>query len=117
MTWNETLALLSVAGFAIQRTLELLDPIVITRLAKRLKQTDPATAKTWIMAVTAFLLGLAISFTVDAVTELKLPWALGHLVLALAISTGSNAANSLVKYGEYAKEAKKEKLPHPPPPH
>jgi ABC-type iron transport system FetAB permease component len=117
MEWSAVLALLSLAGFATQRVLELLDPAFVF-LAKRLVtlakkpagEIEEKMVKAWLMNFAA--LGMAIGVVVSH-PELTLPGVdkpLARMVIALAISVGSNAANSLVKFGEYAKEAKKQEL-------
>lgn len=109
MNWNEVLALLSVAGFATQRTLELLDPLFIS--LSRLKfieslKLDEKAAKAWLMGLAGFGIGLVIAL-VDKHTLPQMDPIISDIVIALAISTGSNAANSLVKFGEHVKEARK----------
>jgi hypothetical protein len=107
---SEIFALLSVAGFATQRALELFDPFL--SLASKLKPFtllgDEKTAKTWCMGLAGFGIGLIIAL-VDRDHNLPLlPQPLSDIVLALAISTGSNASNSLIKFGENVKEARKQ---------
>jgi hypothetical protein len=112
MEWSEILALLSVAGFATQRTLELLDPLFI--FLSRLKLfallgVDEKAAKTWFMGFAGFGIGLFIAL----VDNHRLPLmnsTVSDIVIALAISTGSNAANSLMKFGEQVKEARKKEV-------
>lgn len=109
---SEIFALLSVAGFATQRTLELLDPVFIF-LAKLRPFTfllgDEKTAKTWCMAFAGFGIGLIFAL-LDQHTLPLLNSYLSDVILALAISTGSNAANSLMKFGENVKEARKKEV-------
>lgn len=108
MNWNEVLALLSVAGFATQRTLELLDPL-FAALAKLLVRFagDEKAAKTWVMNVGGVSMGGLVVLLGPDVTLPGIGETLSKFVVALAISMGSNAANSLLKFGEYAKESRK----------
>jgi hypothetical protein len=116
MTFNQVLALVSLAGFATQRTLELLDPLFIS--LSKLKVLaffgDEKTAKTWCMALGGFGIGLVIAlFDKDAnhtLPGLEQHAVLSDVVIALAISMGSNASNSLVKFGEHVKEARKKEV-------
>lgn len=103
------LALLSVAGFATQRTLELLDPFFIFLSRRKLfvaLGVDETIAKAWTMGLTGFGIGLVIALF-DQHTLPLMNSTISDLVIALAISTGSNATNSLVKFGEHAKDARK----------
>jgi hypothetical protein len=61
---NEVLALLSVAGFATQRTLELLDPFFIFLSKRKLFESlgaDEKAAKAWVMGLAGFGIGLVIA--------------------------------------------------------
>ena len=111
MTLNEVLALVSVGGFASQRALELLDPAFIP-LAKKLSTLfgDERTAKGWCTAVAGFFVGLAIALATDNLTLPYLGHAASVVVVALAISMGSNASNSLLKFAENVKEARKKEV-------
>ena len=116
MPLSETLALVSVAGFATQRTLDLLDPIFIplSKLSVLNVFGEEKTAKGWCMAIAGFGIGLAIAF-LDTNTAHVLPGfenaaLASDVVLALAISMGSNASNSLVKFAEHTKEARKKEV-------
>jgi hypothetical protein len=108
--WSEIMALLTVAGFAVQRILELLDPLFywLSKIVLRMKaDLDEKTVKSWLMNTVAILLGWLIASIDDHQLPLFNSTLLSDLVLALAISVGTNAANSLLKYGEHAKEARK----------
>lgn len=116
---NETFALVSLAGFAVQRAVEILDPLFVGLLyaAKQCSATkelplgvSDGVAKGWMTALAAFLLSLLL---VDA-THARLPamntfdwhgW--DAFILALAISAGANGLNSVLKFGEYVKESRK----------
>jgi hypothetical protein len=117
-----TLAFLTIVGFAAQRTIELLDPLFLAFILK-LKTGPPPKPlpwgmsddafKKWMTALVSFIFGLIIApfsevslFPPGAVHPILMS-ALNTLVLALAISTGTNAANSLLKYVEYTKDARK----------
>jgi hypothetical protein len=109
---SEIFALLSVAGFATQRTLELLDPffIFVSKLKLfTLLLGDEKTTKTWCMAFVGFGIGLLFAVFDNHTLPLLNPY-LSDIVLALAISTGSNAANSLMKFGENVKESRKKEV-------
>jgi hypothetical protein len=116
MTFNAVLALVSLAGFATQRTLELLDPLFIFISKQKALAVfgDEKTAKTWCMALGGFGIGLAIAL-LDSNPNNTLPGLEQHtvvsdIVIALAISMGSNASNSLVKFGEHIKESRKKEV-------
>ena len=109
-SFNESLALVSIAGFATQRSLELADPIFISisklpPLGKLFG--DEKAVKTWCMAIAGFGIGLIIALSNGDNTLPGLGTRTTVLVIALAISMGSNATNSLVKFGEQVKEARK----------
>ena len=114
MPLSETLALVSVAGFATQRTLELLDPVFIpiSKLEPLKVFGDEKTAKGWCMAVAGFGIGLAIALgdQKNILPGFESAAVASDIVLALAISMGSNASNSLVKFAEHVKEARKKEV-------
>ena len=95
------LAFLALAGPATQRFLELfLGPI----LGKVI--TDKPEVKTWWFGFLAFLMGLLeVGFGNQAI--LGVNPVISLFVLALSISAGSNATNSLAKFAEYKKIAVK----------
>jgi hypothetical protein len=136
---NEAMALISIAGFATQRAIELLDPLLATgtsllaALARGINRTfykpkdesggaagaasAPAAAalpfgltetglKTWLVGVASFVIGLIIAGQAQ-VKLLEASDGLNQFVIALAISLGTNGFNSLLKYVEFAKEARK----------
>ena len=116
MALSDNLALVSVAGFATQRTLELLDPIFIGISKLNILKVfgDEKAVKGWFMAVAGFGIGFAIArldtntaHTLQGLESLPL---VSDLVIALAISMGSNASNSLVKFAEHVKEARKKEV-------
>lgn len=113
MPFNEILALVSIAGFATQRSLELLDPIFI--FISKFKGLlavfgDEKTGKAWCMAIAGFGIGLIIALSNGNYALPGLGAKTTVLVIALAISMGSNATNSLVKFGEHVKEARKKEV-------
>ncbi|HKS42806.1 MAG TPA: hypothetical protein VJX74_19495 [Blastocatellia bacterium] len=113
-----SLAIISIAGFAVQRTLELFDPLFTGLIFfwKKLasgklpgESTDTAT-KTWLMAVAAFLISIPIPIVMHAngTGVVNLQWGVLDIFIgALAISAGSNGVNSVLKFGEFAKDARK----------
>jgi len=114
MALSETLALVSVAGFATQRSLELLDPIFIPLSKLDIFKVfgDEKTAKGWCMAVAGFGIGLTIAL-IDKNEAHVLPGleaTVSDVVIGLAISMGSNASNSLIKFAEHVKEARKKEV-------
>lgn len=114
MALPETLALVSVAGFATQRTLELLDPVFIpiSKLEPLKIFGDEKTAKGWCMAVAGFGIGLAIALLDNNAAHVLpgLAPSVSDVVVGLAISMGSNASNSLVKFAEHVKESRKKEV-------
>jgi hypothetical protein len=119
MEWNKTLAIISIAGFAVQRALEILDPLFIGVVFKWKERrsgklpfdlTDTA-AKAALMTFVAFLISLPIAYfsPVKILEQIASDGALGlnTILGALAISAGSNGFNSLLKFGEHAKEMRK----------
>lgn len=114
MNLNDTLAIVSVGGFAAQRSLELLDPLFISlsRLDVLKIFGDEKTAKGWCMAIAGFGIGLAIAI-LDTNIAHDLPGLnpqVSDVVIGLAISMGSNASNSLVKFAENVKESRKKEV-------
>lgn len=121
-SFNELLAIISITGFAIQRSLEILDPIFsclvikITELRTAEQQkgalwgwTDKEL-KLWLMTVAAFVFGLLISSMIPQglPTIGNMSWgAWDNIIIALAMSAGANGLNSVLKYGEYVKESRK----------
>ena len=91
-------------GLALQRLLEILDPVI---------EAIPGISsnKKLILAVVAFAVGLAVA----AIEPLRVLERLGSntnavldfLVTALIVSAGAEGFNSLLKFLGYAKEAKK----------
>jgi hypothetical protein len=113
MSTNDVLALVSIAGFATQRSLELLDPIFIFIAKFKVLIAlfgDEKTGKAWCMAVAGFGIGIIIALSNGDYTLPGLGPRTTVLVIALAISMGSNATNSLVKFGEHVKEAQKKQV-------
>src|SRR5262245_42556081 len=109
---NQTFALVSIAGFAVQRALELLDPLFIgvVSVVKDNRETKDLPfgladkdVKTWVMAFIAFLIGLVVAYSTDIQLLPFLDPRFGGLVdkviIGLAISTGTNALNSVLKFG------------------
>jgi hypothetical protein len=120
MDWNKSLAIITIAGFGVQRALEILDPVFFilvsqwkTRSSEKklpFELTDTA-AKAGLINLVAFFISLPIAyaFPIQILAEVgggkfKL---LNTIIGALAISAGSNGLNSLLKFGEHAKEMRK----------
>jgi hypothetical protein len=126
MNWDETLAVVSIGGFAVQRALDVLDFAIVPAafgisrvLGGNKDATDGSTggwnlseldAKKWLTAVVGFLIGLLITYVsgVKILSGLNAEWgSLDVLVGALAISGGSEGYNSVLKFANHAKEARK----------
>src|SRR5262245_61513416 len=118
MSLSESLAIISIAGFAVQRLLELIDPLVSAvtvswqqRQGGKLPWGLTETAfKTWLMTLGAFLISLPIAFVghPHILSDINVHWkGLDVLIGALAISAGSNGANSVLKFSEFVKDSRK----------
>jgi hypothetical protein len=91
------------AGFAIQRLLEILDPVFEMQRVKE--------SKKMILGLVSLAVGLLLAFGI----ELRVLQPLGvvssdyldALVTGLIISAGSEGFNSILKFLGYAKEGKK----------
>jgi hypothetical protein len=113
MDMGKALAAISLAGFAVQRMLEVLDPLLFF-LASRLKKIQSpelpeSTVKGWLAAVLGFLISVPIAYLgeIKIVTE-KSEWGWVNVITgALAISAGSNGLNSALKLAEKVKNALK----------
>jgi hypothetical protein len=118
MEFGESIAIISIAGFAVQRTLELLDPVIagIMSLWQRRHEgklpwglTENAF-KTWLMTFSGFVISLPVAWLSkvqifhEAATS---PTVLDVVIGALAISAGINGVNSLLKFGELSKDSRK----------
>ncbi|HKS28114.1 MAG TPA: Ig-like domain-containing protein [Pyrinomonadaceae bacterium] len=127
---SQAMALISIGGFAVQRAIELLDPLLafmsyafaagLKKVKGALAKADaPATAqdelpwgltetglKTWLIGIISFLIGLIIARQAS-VQLVSADASVNQLVIALAISLGTNGINSLLKYAEYAKDIRK----------
>ncbi|HEX6622588.1 MAG TPA: Ig-like domain-containing protein [Pyrinomonadaceae bacterium] len=115
---NETFAIVSLGGFAIQRAIEIIDPFFVALLfavkENREKKDLPfgmseKDVKTWLAASIGFLIGLALTFSTDMrLPEVGFEWGdWDKIILALALSAGANGLNSMLKFGEHVKEARK----------
>jgi hypothetical protein len=125
MKWDDTLAVVSIGGFAVQRALDVLDFVIvptafgISQLFGKPKDGTSKSAgwnvteldvKKWLTAVVGFLIGLLITYFsgIKIVSVLNEQWAsLDVLVGALAISGGSEGFNSVLKFANHTKEARK----------
>ena len=121
MNWDYTLAVISISGFAVQRSLDVLDFAVVFLAfwIKKLLDNFPRLSggdvaeldvKKWLTALIGFGVGLLImSFTkIKIVSALNDQWqTIDLFVGALAISGGSEGFNSVLKFANSAKEARK----------
>ena len=121
MNWDETLAVISISGFAVQRTLDILDFLIVliafgikTLLDKSSKLSGWAVTeldiKKWLTALIGFGVGLLIMYVtkIKIVSALNAQWGtIDVFVGALAISGGSEGFNSVLKFAGFAKEARK----------
>jgi hypothetical protein len=116
---SKILAIVALAGFAIQQLLELLSPFVSLKIRKRIAGRTATNAalseaelKKWWMAFLALLLGVG-TVAVTKISLLKFvepSWecSLGDfLVTALVLSAGTEGLNTLTKYFGYVKEGRK----------
>jgi hypothetical protein len=92
------------AGFAVQRLLEILDPLI--GAVKAFKDH-----KKLLLVISSFIAGLILTFGLGlrvleplGVTESP---ALDGLVTALVVSAGTEGFNSILKFLTYAKDDKK----------
>ena len=121
---DKLFAFISIAGFAVQRTLELLDPLaagVILLWKKRgdgklpWELTDSA-AKAWLMSLFAFLISIPIACVApgNILAEIGITknWP-SVFIVALAIGAGSNGLNSVLKFGQLVKDARKAEVQPP----
>ncbi len=114
------LAFIFTAGFAIQRAVEILEPLALWLYAQvkvyRARQpltdlTNDKGAKSTCAHVLSFLLGLIVVVAADFRFLIHfhsgVPHTLDLLVTALAVGSGTDFANSVVKYLQYVKDAQK----------
>ena len=120
MTPTETVAIVFIAGFAIQQVLQFIDPFVIAFMNK-LKGSGPDTNlpggiseadfKKALMAFLSFLLGMAAVGTTGIRLLEILDYAYKGIgdffVSALVVGTGTEATNSVLKFLGYVKDAQK----------
>ena len=107
---DQILAIVTITSFAIQRVLEIIDPL-ITRLLKNPKNTKRA-----VMALLATGLGGIVVGVMDDLTLLgliqeawKRTW-LDKAISALVIGAGTEGLNIVTKYLDYLKKARKAML-------
>jgi len=104
MSISSTLAVTSLVGFAIQQTLQIVDPLVEWWCKKGKPWNKKAT-----MGVLAFLLGLLVAYEckLDLLVFLGVAsYPFGYVVSAVVLSAGTEGANTIQKYLGYVKEAK-----------
>ena len=120
LTAPETVALVFLAGFAIQQILQIIDPFVIIFIRKwkdkRPEKNYPAEItegdiKKAVMAALSFSFGLGTAglTQIRLLTLLKPEYAgIGDtIVTGLVLGTGTEAVNTLVKFLGYVKDAQK----------
>ncbi len=119
----KVLAVVSIAGFAIQQLLQMLDPVVMAAIEDYKRRRPNATLpggisdgdfKKALMAFLGFSMGMLI-VALSGVKTLRLldptwqPFG-DWVVTALVISGGTEGFNTLLKYFGYVKEARKQAL-------
>lgn len=116
-------AIVFIAGFAIQQALQIIDPPIAgaidgykkRRLAKGLPALPGGMAdaefKKALMALLSFLAGLAVVLLtgIRLLAYIKVEWkGIGDvLVTALVVGSGTDAANTALKFLGYVKDAQK----------
>lgn len=115
------MATVSIAGFAIQQVLELLNPLVGagSKFAHEKWAKDPPVIteeqlKKWLMAMLAFFMGMAVVRItgISLMVYVKADWGntLGDFwVSALVLGAGTEGMNTLTKYFGYVKDDRKQK--------
>ena len=123
LTVGEAMAVFGLLSFAVQRLLELFDPLVssiatsaATRVAS--ERVDQDAAKKWFMGLASLILGgvLALVSGVRLLSYIATVHArfgdYGDLfVTALVLGAGTEGANTALKYFGYVKDARKVELP------
>jgi hypothetical protein len=96
------------AGFALQKLLEIFDPLV-----ERLVKNDEK-AKKMFLGLVSLAAGLALAFGAGIRVLVHLGYSGSDvwdaLITALIVSAGTEGINSIMKYLGYAKENKKEEM-------
>jgi len=99
---NALFAFLTLAGFGVQRTLELLDLPITAITSKGWLGQSAADTKKGLTAWLGFVVGIVIAYyNPQSLPHVDKTWS--TFIVGLAIGTGTNAVNSLLKYAEYAK--------------
>jgi hypothetical protein len=96
------------AGFALQKLLEIFDPLI-----ERLVKGDEKTKKIF-LGLVSLAIGLVLAFGAGIRVLTHLGY-MGHDlwdagITALIVSAGTEGINSIMKYLGYAKENKKEEV-------
>ena len=105
--YGAILASVSIAGFAIQQGLQIIDPLVIL-LARILPgNADEPTKKRHLMVLFSLACGIIASAIGNIRIGLSSCVFVDVLITALVLGAGTEGANSLQKYVSYAKEAKR----------
>ena len=110
-------AVIGIAGFAVQRAVELLDPFVALLIRKTRSSPPLDPWETELKKVVLLLLSLGLALVIVQITEVRLlslipelsdVWESGDFVVtALVLSAGTESVNSLQKYLGYVKDAQK----------
>lgn len=115
------MATISIAGFAIQQVLELLNPLVgagSNYAHKKWAKVPPVITeeqlKKWLMAMLAFFMGMVVVgiTKISLLGYLNADWknSLGDFwVSALVLGAGTEGMNTLTKYFGYIKDDRKQK--------
>lgn len=115
-TLSDSVALISLTGFAVQQGLQVLDlPItLIARLVARLSSRlaiGEADVKKSLMQIGGLMCGLVIadrlSIGLLRTLDPKSSGALDTLMTGLAIGAGTEGMNSVIKFAGYVKDARK----------
>ena len=117
---TETTAIVFLAGFAVQQTLQIFDPLIIVFInkCKTLSPTkglpgglSDADFKKAIMALLSVLLGIVIvgltHIRLLALLNPNLTRVGDFIVSALVVGSGTEAVNTLLKFLGYVKDAQK----------
>ena len=111
----EVIAIAFLAGFAIQQLLQILDLVItpwIIRDKEKIWSLPAVDFKKGLMYSISFLCGWLIAWALDinllefAINDDKAKW-LGILISGFVLGSGTEAANTLIKYFGYLKDAQK----------
>jgi hypothetical protein len=112
---DNIIAIVPVIGFAIQKTMEILDPIILDPLTKKIKkrlnsERPEADIKKAITGIFSTILGMIIaSHTQIQILTGPNDW-LNFFLTGLVIGAGTEGVNIATKYFQYLKDSKKPQL-------